>query len=109
MHPLIEQLRREGAHRLSKWKIHTSWIEEPGGGEPTSVSVQGPRTCPGDELDAAFAWTRFRLYDDDGQLCYEGKMNEYCETGFEPLWDYGTPNAGAVRIDVFEHGKWVPL
>ena len=41
--------------------------------------------------------TAFRLYDDDGGLYYAGKMWGDFE-GFEPLDDFGTPNAGCTEI-----------
>jgi hypothetical protein len=52
--------------------------------------------------------TPFRMYDDDDTLYYEGEGDFYNNnvTGFEPLDDYGMPNAGCTRIDWFENGKW---
>lgn len=46
----------------------------------------------------------FRMYDDDGEVYYTGAFlalpgYDGYEEGFEPLEDFGTPNAGAVRID----------
>lgn len=52
---------------------------------------------PGDDVE----W--FRMYDDDGELYYSGVRtgeSDY-EHGFEPLEDYGTPNAGCTRIDYY--------
>jgi hypothetical protein len=52
----------------------------------------------------------FRMYDDDGILYYEGIiMGKY--DGFEPLRDFGTPNAGAVRIDYYSpvNDTWTTL
>jgi hypothetical protein len=45
----------------------------------------------------------FRIYDDDRELYYTGLRTgeaEPCgwEDGFEPLTDFGTPNAGATEI-----------
>ena len=51
----------------------------------------------------------FKLYDDDGELYYEGVMilgdgdENDC---FGPLDDFGRPNAGAVRLDYLENGQW---
>jgi len=39
----------------------------------------------------------FRMYDDDGELYYEGRITGDYE-GFEPLDDFGTPNAGCTHI-----------
>jgi hypothetical protein len=53
---------------------------------------------------------QFRMYDDDGELYYEGRyIGPNDETAFGPLTDLGTPDAGAVRIDYNEGGKWVTL
>ncbi len=52
------------------------------------------------------AGQQFRMYDDDGNLYYEGRyLGPNDETAFGPLTDLGTPDAGAVRIDYNEQGK----
>lgn len=41
----------------------------------------------------------FRLYDDDDELYYEGRIvGDY--NGDEPLHDFGLPNAGATKIEI---------
>ncbi|HZZ17155.1 MAG TPA: hypothetical protein VFE08_14470 [Candidatus Sulfotelmatobacter sp.] len=41
----------------------------------------------------------FRMYDDDGELYYTGVyLTTDDDSGFEPLDDFGTPNAGATEI-----------
>ena len=41
--------------------------------------------------------SRFSMYDDDDNCYYEGMIyGDYL--GFEPLWDFGTPNAGCTYI-----------
>lgn len=53
---------------------------------------------------------RFRMFDDDGDLYYEGRyIGPDDESAFGPLDDLGTPDAGAVRIDYLENRKWVTL
>lgn len=68
--------------------------------------ITGPRNAP-DELVAklkAGEGEKFRMYDDDGELYYEGRIvfvDEAMKDGldaFGPLDDYGTPNAGATHI-----------
>ena len=49
---------------------------------------------------------KFKIYDDDGELYYEGIFAYHksdwetsgCPEGFEPLDDFATPNAGATEI-----------
>lgn len=53
---------------------------------------------------------RWRMRDDDGELYYEGLIyGEY--TGFEPLDDYGRPNAGCTTIEYWSAvaKKWAAL
>lgn len=46
----------------------------------------------------------FALYDDDNNLYYEGMIyGDY--DGFEPLDDYGTPNAGCTKMKL--DGEWL--
>jgi hypothetical protein len=53
---------------------------------------------------------QFRMYDDDGILCYEGASNDSeSEAGFDPLDDYGTPNFGCTEIRYLREGEWVTL
>jgi len=45
---------------------------------------------------------KFRMYDDDDQCYYEG----YCEEEeFDPLDDYGAPNAGCAYIKYYNKEK----
>lgn len=53
--------------------------------------------------------TPFRLYDDDGELYYEGRfLMTDDHTGFEPL-DWAMANDGCTEIKLFENGKWATL
>lgn len=57
-------------------------------------------------------YTLFRMYDDDGNHYYSGRMIEGKESdGFEPLDDFGSPNAGCTRLDYFdvEKDEWRTL
>ena len=70
---------------LYRWKITKDSITD---GEDNGV--QGPFN-----LDPTLTTnaTRFSLYDDDGECYYQGMI--YGDfSGFEPLDDYGMPNAG---------------
>ena len=50
---------------------------------------------------------KFRMYDDDGELYYEGYSND--SSSFQPLDDFGMPNAGCTEIKYYENGKWETL
>lgn len=61
------------------------------------------RENSGDDRSPLVAW--FKIYDDDGVIYYTGVRTGVesdaffrSEEGFEPLDDYGTPNAGATEI-----------
>lgn len=70
------------------------------------VEVLGPSIITDKEIEILKKGKgkSFRLYDDDHTLYYSGKL--IGEDEFEPLDDYGTPNAGCTTIEVFENGKW---
>jgi len=62
--------------------------------------VESGNLDPSIKVNAA----RFSMYDDDGECYYEGMIyGEY--DGFEPLDDFGMPNAGCTGIKV--NGEWV--
>lgn len=58
----------------------------------------------------------FRMFDDDGELYYTGRIFHHpdfdgCDGGFEPMDDFGMPNAGCTEIQ-YQHkttGKWETL
>lgn len=53
---------------------------------------------------------RFRMYDDDGELYYDGRIvGDY--DGFEPLDDFGMPNVGCTNIRYLNAntGAWETL
>ena len=49
------------------------------------------------------SWQKFRIFDDDKILYYEGVMSPECN--FEPLDDFGMPNAGCVSIHIWNSKK----
>jgi hypothetical protein len=53
--------------------------------------------------------SNFRMYDDDGELYYAGTIwGDY--DGFEPLDDFGMPNAGCTSIRYQnKEGEWEVL
>jgi len=83
------------------WLIYESRIEGDGSefGKPTAIEVVGPSGIS-DENDQSLKdgkGDEFELYDDDRMLYYKGRIiGDYI--GFEPLDDFGTPNAGAAHV-----------
>jgi len=61
-----------------------------------AVGVRGPSSTGADENITANP-ADFVMKDGDGETCYRGRIwGDY--SGFEPLDDYGEPNAGCCRI-----------
>lgn len=109
-------------------KDHLAEAERKHGGsvEDDATGTAGPRDVTPEQLDNATRGYLFRLLDDDGVLYYTGRITfdtgappaarllgegwkpgSYCVCGglsgdeqadFGPLWDFGTPNAGATEI-----------
>ena len=65
------------------------------------VGVEGPQN-----VDSSLRENRshFSLYDEDGNLYYQGYIYGDYE-GFEPLDDFGMPNAGCTGIKI--DGQWL--
>ena len=92
------------------WMIHTDCISEEETG-PIDVKIYGPKECPQDLLNKLRAGegTEFEIYDDDNILYYKGRIIGACY-GFEPLDDFGEPNAGATMIKYKnKEGEWEVL
>lgn len=76
--------------------------------EWNDVNTIGPNTCPESLVTRLQAGEgqKFRLFDGDGELYYEGLyLGPDGETMFGPLNDFGTPNAGAVTIAYWNETK----
>lgn len=101
------------------WIIDRDHLSGPGGefANPADdeAGVTGPSDAPERLLERLQLRSKpgqtFRLYDDDGILYYTGRVL-FAEPGvtietaderaaFGPLWDFGTPNAGAVELRYF--------
>jgi hypothetical protein len=97
------------------FKITKDLITEPGDGLPSRVGTMGeqtpylpfitePEPLPSSGLDLI----TFRLYDDDGELYYEGELHddEDCmNQSSAQLW--GEKDAGCTTIKVLRDGEWV--
>lgn len=112
------------------WVITRDYFAEGEPGFASAVGTAGPRNIT-DEQENALETARknsggkmpgrgnlpdgmhwFRMYDDDGELYFEGILlgnDESEEEGFAPLDDYGTPDSGCTEIRYYTNGKWETL
>lgn len=69
-----------------------------------SVSTMGPFDADLELFHKRVNPTHFSIYDGDGECYYEGML--YGDfTGFEPLDDFGEPNAGCTKMKLA--GEWL--
>lgn len=54
------------------------------------------------------AGVKFKMYDDDDNLYYEGRIIGAFD-GLEPLDDYGMPDSGCTKLDLFMNGPDSPI
>jgi hypothetical protein len=84
-------------------------------GDGEAIGVHGPSDTElsGSEVRRHPDRKRFRMLDDDGEVYYQGFL--VGGDGFEPLDDYGRPNAGCTEIQFWERepethrDRWVTL
>lgn len=95
----IENLINEGAYGWLITDDHLAAPHAEPGTYQNAVGVFGGNDTPftPEEIRTLGLW--FKMYDDDGELYYSG----YClcdegESLFNPLDDFGLPNAGASEI-----------
>lgn len=84
--------------------------DAPEGSYSNAKGLIGPRDATPEQIDRLHEGRigeAFRIYDDDGELYYRGRIIGDYE-GFEPLDDFAAPNAGATDIKYRNHstGKW---
>jgi hypothetical protein len=104
---LLEQTKNEG--NVYAWTMTKDFLADGSIITHSEVGVVGPRGAKltVDEILNHPDRKKFRLRDDDGELYYEGYL--VGGEGFEPLDDFGMPNAGATTIEFWEEGGWKPL
>lgn len=89
------------------WKITKDHIED---GEHEGYTFT-PHEAFNNPLIQELLNNKFRLYDDDGELYFEGiATNQSCESAFEPL-DWAMANFGCTEIKYLnnETKKWETL
>ena len=83
------------------WIITKDYLNS-GPDDPSNRKGVGSKDCPKD-------WEKslpdtFRLFDDDGELYYEGRFDSNADDCFDPL-DWGAYDAGCVKLKYQEGGK----
>ena len=80
-----------------------------GEGEEEMVGLEGPSNHCFDPMVVQERGVVFRLYDDDGNLCFQGYIiGKY--NGFEPLDDWGRGGYGCTEIRYRDYySEWKPL
>jgi len=90
------------------WKIILDEVPDPQAEPGTNGNAVGIASSDYDESLEDEMVARFRMYDDDGEMYYEGIATpDDGEDGFAPLDDFGTPNAGCTEIRYLEGQEWV--
>lgn len=92
MHPLMQPHLFNDEPNTYAWIIVKDNIDD-----GHAVGVKGPHDCSMSD-DEIKQGEKFRLLDDDGNIYYYGFINGSDYEGFEPLEDYGMPNAGCTEI-----------
>lgn len=85
------------------WVITDDYVD---GGK--DVGVTGPRSAGANATVGKDEGVAFRMKDDDGEVYYLGRIKGTFQ-GYEPLYDFGMPNAGCTSIELRENGSWKPV
>lgn len=81
---------------MAEWIITKDFINE---GEEFNRAMNSYSSENAKELLTDENAHTFRMYDDDGELYYEGLCSDAdSEEAFEPLDDFGEPDAGCTEI-----------
>lgn len=105
----VDHLAEPGASEGS-WADNAATVVGPGNANPEmlrflrdagTAAAQGTVVIDG-RTERVKAY-RFKMFDDDGELYYTGRMVTFPngpseEACYAPLGDFGTPNAGATEI-----------
>lgn len=81
------------------WKITEDKIAEPDAKAGTNLNALGV-TNRGFDASVKLP-VKFRMLDDDGEVYYKGVMSE---AEFDPLLNFGMPNAGCTELQYKEPG-----
>lgn len=76
-------------------------LDFPEGTNMNAKGMEGPRNL---DQDLKTNGANFSLWDDDRECYYIGRIYGNYD-GTEPLYDFGSPNAGCVHVKI--NGVWV--
>ena len=78
--------------------------------ENESENAVGIASCDYEDATLNLLKYSFRLYDDDGELYYEGLSDDAdSDNVSDPLDDFGKGYAGCTDISYLKNGKWVSM
>lgn len=93
------------------WLITKDFLPDPDAQEGTSLNatrLMGPRHglhLTAEEVKKHPKRKRFRMLDDDQEIYYEGFLVDLTDEHIlAPLDDFGTPNAGATTLQIWDKG-----
>lgn len=75
------------------------------GGKVKGITHAGESICPATDEQLT---VKFRLKDDDGEVCYEGKMTHELADSHEilrPLDDFAEGNVGCTNMEIWSNVK----
>jgi hypothetical protein len=76
------------------------WDADPSGPRATNANAVGLTSANWDKDMACWCTKKFRMSDDDGNILYKGRSTDNnSERAFDPLDDFGAPNAGCTKIE----------
>jgi len=93
---------------MANWKITKDKLAAQVGG----ASSVGVASIGIENVDEATLTEKFKMYDDDNVLYFEGISDDAnSQDAFAPLDDFGQPDSGCTRIDYLnkETGKYEVL
>jgi hypothetical protein len=90
------------------WKITRDFLAEQWSDDTSSVGVEGDITVDGDPLPSVGKERTFRVWDDDGELYFEGVLNddEDCANQMSAL-SWAMYDAGATTIKIRRGNAWI--
>ena len=78
--------------------------------ENDTYCAVGRSSCDFEDVKRESLQNQFRLYDDDGELYYEGLSDDSdSEKAFDPLDDFGLGSAVCTEIHYLRNGNWESL